>query len=760
MIRLALLAAACSGCGGSPAPTASTPRVRVPEPSRVVLPVIHVDVPASGVLRLALAIDVGSRHAEPPAIATLAAFVAESRVANAVRARVLPDATVFEVDCDPATVDSCLEPLAGLFATRRVEEPEMAAAFERLLERRRRASADPARALDALALRALFGDSAAGLEPLGHADDDGRLHRGSVDAFLEAHYGPARAALFVAGRPGDAWSRLRAWAGQVVAALPAARASRPAPREVQPRHGRVHRVAADGEGAFSVAWWCGSLSRAAFVLEHLRRMHAVGIWHPARVHGSAFALEGGAVGLLHARGARGVDALQRAAFEIERALRRSGEVIPGPSTDVDVALARAVAQWSARAGPTSDVPAPAWGAALSERVEGEGERDRAPTIAARVRSAFEARVRGIADSRVASLVIGDGARVEVRNRSSQRGAIAVLFAGGARLDVPSEEGRAAVAARALAAGCDEVLAELGWSAYGHVEADAWGLIAEGPETGDDHALEAALACATQGTPLAERVEHARRAWFSERRTHADLAFETQLARVLVPGAPGIVATGGTLDGIGRLEPHGVTAFLEDARVAERTVVAVFASRPADRLATSIVPRLASLRRGAMPAERDPGPLAPPLTWIPSTRGHVLASLRADMRGVAHGPAAWAVGAAVAQALARGGDEVLWHGGAASGRTAWAAVAFVPFDGVASAAIPGRLQDAMRQGRLAWQDVLRRRRRLDAWAEASPAWAALALARRRLGLDPTDRGSGPTARALLEAVPRFVVASPR
>ena len=185
-----------SACGGSEPGQGSVERG-----SSVVsgIRVERIAQRGAGATHLALWIDAGSRDADPPQVAALAAFSAAAHGGRDIETVVTPDGTVFSLVCAPGELDPCLSQLARVLSYRTLTSEDLNRDLRRLQLARRQREADDGSVAQRHALTALMGEGAESLFPLGIASDDRRCDQVEVIDFHRRHYGPARALLIAVG---------------------------------------------------------------------------------------------------------------------------------------------------------------------------------------------------------------------------------------------------------------------------------------------------------------------------------------------------------------------------------------------------------------------------------------------------------------------------------------------------------------------------------------------------------------------------------
>ncbi len=719
-------------------------------------------------------IDAGSRDADPPELATAAAWLAADRGGRGVEARVVPDGTAFEIACDASALDACVGKLARAIATRDVRERDVARLRRRLEVARRRAATDASRRADGLALEALLGDREAhAMLPLGRTEDDARVTRASLRAFLAAHYGPRRALAIAAGDVSS--DALDAAVERSFDELPAATNERAA-RRLTVVEGARAKVEVGDETIAAVAAALPSLDDATSIARALVDADPT---DGAHVSVSAFELRGAAIVVGHVALAR-ADHADRIASATCRLLIEGAPHAVAPRPDDPVEAARALgAAWTAgeAAGPST----PALGLGLVADGGRGDARDDAPDAAleADVRERTERavalawerrepRVRGRVSEDAAAVVVEENAaRIDARRRrGDERVAVAIRFEGGAERDPPDLAGRTALLAYAATTACAGLRADalrarverLGLSMSPLVDAGSWGVVVEGPSAAWPAAIDLAIRCASEPSLERHDLETARLRLLSALDPVRALA-----ARAAAPTAPGAIAPLGDAEAV-RLVP--ADALRDAARhtvTGGRAAVAIVGDVPIGAAVDAAARRLSPLRRGtvdARPASVDAPEDPIGFDWH-GQAPRVIVAVRA--RAPSSDDAATA-----ARAFARALGESLhsvpglseaWSDGGAVGGEVWAAIALDATNGALDE-LPVRVARAQRscaERANAWLPELRRARaRL--LARPSEAAASLSLARLE-GARPEENAAGVLA-ALASARPAFAIGHPR
>jgi hypothetical protein len=420
--------------------------------------------PNAPIVQLSLWIDAGARDADPPQLATIAAWLAADAAGTDVEARVWPDAVELALQCSASQLDGCLTRLARGLALREAKPAQLAAARQRLVGARRRTAAiDPQRSADRLALQALYGEPMAGLVPLGGAEGDAEVSSERIHAFLAQHFGSERALLVGAGALET--STLAKATSAAFAHVPQAQKARDERRETpNPRAGVA--VGVDDRPWLSLAIAASDLaeahSAAAALAERLERDALA-----TDVHGHAFLVRGSALALLRADAREPLAAVRAVAHELARLRREGVPSRPAPPSAEDLpALVRRLGTHWAAGEPARSTPL-AVGVGMMVN-GGRGDRVRGDDSDAslgrswleRAEAAWqdglalgEPHTTGESDAQSASIALDNGARIELRQRSAEQVAIAVRFARGANAEPPVLHGRAALLATLTTTAC-------------------------------------------------------------------------------------------------------------------------------------------------------------------------------------------------------------------------------------------------------------------------------------------------------------------
>src|SRR6185369_1573133 len=116
-------------------------------------------------------------------------WVALRRAGPALHGVAWPDTIELNATCHKRDLSNCLTSFVRALSARETDPATLHELQQRLIETRHQNLArDPARTADALSLRALLGDDAAGMLPLGRAQDDADAKPATVQSFLAGHF--------------------------------------------------------------------------------------------------------------------------------------------------------------------------------------------------------------------------------------------------------------------------------------------------------------------------------------------------------------------------------------------------------------------------------------------------------------------------------------------------------------------------------------------------------------------------------------------
>lgn len=710
---------------------------------------------------LSLWIDAGSRDAEPPQVATVAAWIAAG---DELSAEVLPDGIELTLACGREQLDACLRSLRSAAAARAPEASMVHAARQRLVDTRRRAHADEARRADALAMQALLGRS---VDPLGDAEGDARISESAVAAFLEEHVGAGRLLLVAVGDvdPAD----LRERVAIVFGDLPEARA----PRGTRsPPEARSVRAEVGERGLIAAATLRPSvhdaLQQARAVVARVDADRG-----EARPSADVFPLRGGAA--LIARSHGDGSALLDHLGELAGAPPVEGED-PAPPAEGPRALARWIgARWVA-AQEASLSGGLGVGAIIAG---GRGDRldERDPDRAARegVRRALEARLverslgEGTIDEEHAELTVR-GARLSARRLAgASRVSAVVLFEGGSADDAAATHGTTALLAEVAGAGCELVAlrelgdtpAALGVRIEPILRPSEWGVAVDGPARRWREVAFLATRCASVPYLEPSLVDRAREAIVAlvERPRESARAVA---AHAIAPSAPGRIAPLGRTDALSRVGARELRRAREVRVASSRARIAIAGDVPIEG-AARVLARGASRWPEGSPREADPW--ADPSARLSSAH-HPEGRHEALIAWVVDAPEGASVAsgaftrAAMEALAAEPGLSARWSEAGASDGRAWALCALSAAPDALDR-LPAHVARAL--STVAWDDVagaaLREADEQRAWAQSSPRGVAAALAS-DAPEPPSREETQRMLTSLAESRPFFVILRPQ
>jgi predicted Zn-dependent peptidase len=755
-----VLSIAAGGCAHAPTP----PRTVGPASSEIEVDELEgrklavLRLSSRGLVRVSLFIDAGSRDAEPPQVATLAAELAAAAAGPEVEAWTSPDAIELSVEGEADELPALLERLGNALALRTVDASALAQRISALEAQRARALSDPARMASELSLRAVLGASAEGLFPLGRAEDDGAISRASVEAFLAEAFGADRTFVVIAGditraSARDAWARAtRRW--------PAAGRPR---REPEPLEGRFAvEVQVDSARAFVATALLPSIDTAIAARALLEES---ALARTGAATAFAYPIEGGA--LLTVSAAPNTPAstepalvrtLLRAidAADADAAVAYTGSMAGrAHATSASVReVARQVGlRWAASGEAAPRAVAVGLGVVIDGgRGDDAREDDPDASLAGRAETELEATLRAARAAANPSfepdanepgwLKLANGSRVRFEpSVSSASFGLAIAFEGGLAEEPPDVQGRTRLIAMALAKRCGR---ELGSEAIvrGFAEDRAFGIWLETTADQWTGMAQRALDCALAMPLDARSIEDARVLMLQRLEDEPEWPLFAAISRAIAPGAPGLVWSLGRPDSLDRVRVAGVRAMLERARVGKRVRISASAPVPEETVLRFLASAVGSLAPGEAPPPQAPGTATEgPMALESPGVAFVTAALRLPP-GSATSARAYAD--AFAEALRAEGLPVTLSvgGGGRWGRWAAVRVEGAPADLPALAA---RLQ-AIRPRQTSYTAKLQERMRARRWSTSTPgAFAALTVAE-----EPTPAESEPAAATLPDA----------
>ncbi len=557
--------------------------------------------PTPGAVRLSLWIDAGSRDATLPPVATVTAWSALGSANASLDARVFPDATEFTALCAKPMLESCLGHLArAISQSPRVRHIEQANA--RFHAARAGAARDLARATDMLAIEALFGSDARGMNPLGGKPTDKPVGAPSVRAFMRDHYGAGRVLLIASG---DISHR------ELRKSVRKLRSLRPSRRRAKRRRANEssRSESSRSESSRGVALRYGGTARQlsmvaqvsttaqARLMASLLSRPSFGLVHQfphASLH--AFGIRGR--GLLMARLAPPQNtrhAVEQLVHLTSRAYLRTGQASDRSGSarllsDRDIGF-----QW-AHAASSATQSGLRFGVGMMLPIDGKTTRTEEDvteeTVAAWVDGATRwstPQLRGEMNDRSARVQLENGASLRIQIKDSPHIAIAVRFAKETTNEPHPPSGRAALLATALAA-CPrrDSIELLPW-----VHSDGFGIRVRAPASRWRHAVDVALECALRPHLDAGQVQRARLALLSALTDPTTDASKLAIAETaLGPHAPTSFAILGSAQSIERIRAQDLPADLSAARTGNRITVGVVGPMPVEAAARQVARWLA------------------------------------------------------------------------------------------------------------------------------------------------------------------------
>jgi predicted Zn-dependent peptidase len=729
-----------------------------------------VEWPSAADVHLSVWIDAGSRDADPPQLATAAAWLAAS-ASPKVHARVTPDTTELHTRCPRQEPARCVRRLVRAVGSREPEQTDVRRLRRRLRSQRRAARAEPDREADTLALQALFGKQARSLQPLGRARDDSRVTAGAIRQFLRDHYGRSRTKWVGAGSIRH--QALRAPLRSAWLELPTASSRRAERPPLRPQGGV--RVRIGNRSVVSIAATAPDLQTAWAATRELHGAEATARPQhgPRGLRTHAFAIRGAA--LVLARTPSTGEHVEELAYRLARALREHSGDRSEPTPDgLRAAVRRIGRRWAHRSTTPRDPPELAlglgavWKGKRADAPAGGGDPDgpvrrEAKRQLARAREralrALDPPHRGTVRANAAEIVLDNGAAVAVRRQSDMpRMAITLRYRGGARRDPAQRHGEAALLAMVMSRSCrglaepvlERELAEQDAHLRPVVTADGVGLVLDAPAAHWKRAVELAWRCATSPSFTRARVERARLALLARLPEGPDP--DLWAARALAPDAPGTIAPWGAPETVARVRRGDLRRRFARLSVGARMRVGVVGDVPTRTVVQRLARRAARLQPGHAPTA------TPDLKRIPR---RVTATEGSGPRAVV----AWrtsmdAPSSVAAEVFARTMAERLGthpglsavdHGSGTAAGVAWAAVELEVQIGALE-----KLDALVQQSQRSVGSALTSRLGGGSDAVAGPAAAAIQLAAPPLHGEPAREA---TAQALLNARAHFVVARP-
>lgn len=735
--------------------------------------VIVLSRPTEGLVRLALVVDAGSRDADPPALATVAAIVASRRVDASFR--VSPDGTEFHLECATNRIAACVATLGRALATRQPSSSEVVAAVRELRTRRLRAETKLDRRMEGLALEALFGGAASSFDPLGRDEDDRLLDAERVARFIDTHYGPTRSLLVGVGDVEG--TKLVAVVNDAFRRLPSAREPRRLARGL-PSGSEGARVEVGNVASAAVALVERDLAHAAtlarrLVLEKERGSEALS---RSELAVDVFEVRGGALVVVRALTNGDPIALaEELAFSLERLRRDPLETPPAPHPDDEAESwsAHVAGAWVARGGtPVGKsqgigVAAVIPGGRGDRVADGDPDEalrrtanDRLLSAVKRVTSKLEPELRGRLTDQQADVVLANGARIVGRRlEGAGRVSIFVRLAGGSSEDPPSLHGRSALLAATYEAHCEAMKRE-GISIATRIEGTSVDLEIDFDREHARDALDRALGCLLRPSFDPSLVERARRTVL-ERLGPPEAAERAWAwaASILAPKSPGLIAPLGRTGTLANVRATDLLRADQELRTGARVTVGVAGDLDLRDGVHRIARRLLALPAGSPPSPPHlaafPRSVEAASFVGPGPRVVITHRAAFDARGTTIGAEAFA--AALTKTLTeRPTIRVVFAIGRAEAWGAWSAIG-IDLDEAALDELPSLLADARADLAARLPLEIEGRLRERRWARAHPA----GLARSLVDGDPAaEERQIETARRLTAAEPAFVIGRPR
>jgi predicted Zn-dependent peptidase len=688
LLSASVLSLVFGGCGSSapalvarPPPSASAVE-RLPAGATVA-----VTRPTPGLVRLSLWLDVGTRDAAVPQLATLAAWWAAER--SGLEARTLPDAIELAMTCALRvdSLETCVERLARAFTFGALSEADAAKLRGRLREARLRALSIDERIIERQALEALFGANGRALAPFGDEDGDVQLSAKNIAAFARQHMHAGRAVLVgvgdVTGQALDqAW---RSFSPRREIATKTQRDALPAASGLVVEEGPL--------GKFAFALSAPGNAQAAAMARDFMRIYEFGQAHVVRLRGHNVLL------VTMPAGAEPWKRLQRATFDLRRLAAEAKPRTAPPRGESLIELSAEIGEeWAARGEPSLEFPAP-WplgvavhmreaAHALPTEKASAAKREQWLKLAKGAIERGEELARGESDGSISSLradvKTDNGVRIRVERRPGARFMSAfVRFAGGSRDDASEQGGQAALLATALTNGCgfsegaalDARLLFFDAHLTPMVSPSAFGARIHAPSARTEEVVDTLLRCALRPALDARSIEDARLRLVSTLQATEASLYEAFAARSLDADAPGAYASWGTPRGVSAVSASELRRAHDAALVGQRIDVVIIADADPRVLARFVARRVAHLARGEAAQPQGARTSKPTLigerTRVRSPRAIV--SLRSEgekSSKVASSAVAQALGEAIAARVGR----LVWVGAGAAKNAGWAAAA--------------------------------------------------------------------------------------
>ena len=718
------IGAVAVACGAHPPLPAVVPRQGPVEASVGSVRVITTHRATDG--HVAAGLFVRTREGSAALRAT-AVLVIEARGEGAWRVRATPDGIAIRMSSETSELDATLRSLARALEVRDASAAEVEAALEHVRRRRAARANDETALATVLAIEALGGAS---IDLFGTADDDAEVTSSAVGAWLAEVLGAERTLVAIVGDVEET---------TLHAAIHDAFSSAPhvadAPEGTAAWQHGAARVAIGSHPIAAAATSVTSLDEAARIADWIERL-APG------AHAASFPLRGR--GVVSATLAGDEGALRSLATAFRDARTLDDEATRPEARDAESELLAIGDAWLARL-TTAEID-DGLGLALVRASEGDAAPTTDETLDAL--TVTHSATPTTLDDRHAEARLESGLSIRVARSEGDAMAVAVSWAAGARFDPPREHGRAALLGRVLARGC-EPDADASW-----VSDATLGSVILGETASIERTALRAIECVRHAATEVAHTEGVRATAIAE----IDLGARVRAwaASLLAPGAPGLVAPGGSA--VGLAAATQLDDALDDALDPRRATIAIVANESPERLLAIAEALGGVLRAGTAPLPGAPGeiPEGPveafetdadldvPIAVVALRSG--AGSSERGARFVAH---------ALADGLAARGLPVRTFEGRAARNASFAIVAVTGTDERLDA-LPARARAALAPVTL--DESLARADADDADARALGRAAPAVLARSLVD-DRTPDSAADVARALLRAPLHFVLARP-
>lgn len=567
--HLLVLAGLAAACGARPPPPPTLPPTG-PVESRVgSVRVISAHRATDGALAAGLFLRTREGSA---ALRAAAALVIEARGEGAWIARASPDGLSIRATADASTLDATLGSLSRALEVRDPSADEVERALGHVRGRRATRAGDERALATRLAVEALGGGS---LDPFGDATEDGDVTSSAVGAWLASVLGEERMLVAVVGDVEDA--TLRAAIARAFDHAPHVAAE---PDQSPAWEHGAARVAIGEHPLAAVASSAASLEEAGRLADWIERL-------VPEARATSFPLRGRA--LVSATLAGDENALRRLAAAVDHARMLDDEATTPPTRDAEAELLATGDAWLAR---PRDAASRDVGLALIRTSDGDAAPTTDPTLDALAQQAEITPTQ--LDAREGEATLENGMHLRVARTEGDAVAVALAWSAGASLDPPREHGRTQLLAAVLARSC-EPDADVRW-----VDDASFGIVIRGEQRTLERTALRAIDCARHAVTEVEHTEGVRAAAIGELDLSARL--RAWAADVLAPGAPGLIAPGGSATGLAastELEDE-----MQEALDPRRATLAIVGDEEPGRLLAIAHALGSTLRAGT-------GTLAPP-----------------------------------------------------------------------------------------------------------------------------------------------------